>query len=370
MAETGFDFAVVGAGLVGSAIAMGLAAAGRRVVLIDAGEDTLHASGGNFGLVWVQGKGAGASVYAGWTRRSTDRWPDFAASLRDATGLDVAYARTGGLSLCLNEAELEARATTIKRMHNQPDPGASDAEIIERAALHRLVPTLGEAVVGASFCPHDGHVNPLLLLRALQKALSNSGGDIRRGAAVERIDAGSGFRLVTTAGTIEAERLVLAAGLGNAALAPLVGIDAPVRPQRGQILVTERAPELCPYACHHFRQTADGTVMLGDTKEDVGFDRGTTQAAAEALAKRAVASFPALARIRVVRQWGALRVMSPDGLPIYAQSPRHPGAFLATCHSGVTLAAAHAGPMAESLAQGHLPEGLDALGSDRFRKAA
>lgn len=370
MAEPDFDFAVVGAGLVGSAIAMGLAEAGRRTVLLDAGEDTLHASGGNFGLVWVQGKGAGASPYAVWTRRSTDGWPEFAASLQDATGIDVSYVRTGGLSLCLDEAELEARATIVKRMHNQPAPGASETEALDGTALRRLVPAVGPTVAGATFCPHDGHVNPLLLLRALQLAFTRASGVVRRGAAVERIQATDGFRLATAAGTIVAERLVLAAGHGNAALAPLVGLDAPVRPQRGQILVTERVPELCPYACHHFRQTADGTVMLGDTKEDVGFDRSTTQEAAAALARRAVTSFPVLASTRVVRQWAALRVLSPDGLPIYAQSRHHPGAFLATCHSGVTLAAAHAGPFAQALASGGLPDGLDSFGPDRFPRAA
>lgn len=370
MAEEAFEFAVVGAGLVGSAIAMGLARAGRKVVLLDAGEDALHASAGNFGLVWVQGKGSGASPYAAWTRRSTDAWPDLARELDQATGLDVAYRRTGGLSLCLDEAELEARATVIKRMHNQPAPGASDAEILDAGTVRRLVPTLGDAVVGASFCPHDGHVNPLLLLRALQAACTANGGTIRRRAPVEQMEPDGGFLVRTPQQSVAAERLVLAAGLGNAVLAPMVGLAAPVRPQRGQILVTERTAELCPYACHHFRQTADGTVMLGDTKEDVGFDRGTTQAATAALARRAVASFPALAKVRVVRQWGALRVMSPDGLPIYAQSQAYPGAFIATCHSGVTLAAAHAGPFAEALARGRLPEDLAGFGPERFAEAA
>jgi glycine/D-amino acid oxidase-like deaminating enzyme len=163
---------------------------------------------------------------------------------------------------------------------------------------------------------------------------------------------------------------VLAAGLGNARLAPLVGLEAPVRPQRGQILVTQRLPELCPFACHRFRQTADGTVMLGDTQEEVGLDTGTTQAAARDLAAYAAACFPALAEARVIRQWGALRVLSPDGLPVYAQSTSHPGAFLATCHSGVTLAAIHAGPLAQAIAAGTLPAEVAGFSPDRFRQAA
>ena len=87
------------------------------------------------------------------------------------------------------------------------------------------------------------------------------------------------------------------------------------------------------------------------------------------IAARAVRVFPHLERARVVRAWGALRIMTPDNYPIYAQSQRHPGAFAATCHSGVTLAAAHVLHLAAGIAEGSLPEALSPMNTRRFGHA-
>jgi len=181
---------------------------------------------------------------------------------------------------------------------------------------------------------------------------------------------GTGFVIEGDTGRIEADRVVLAAGLSNAALAPDLGLHAPLRPQRGQILITERLPQFLDMATHTVRQTADGTVMMGDSKEDAGFDRGTTQAVAREIAARAVRSFPALARARLVRSWSGLRVMSPDGLPIYQASAVHRGAYLVTCHSGVTLASLHAGEVARAIAEDALDTRYPEFAPTRFEVAA
>ena len=82
-----YEFAVVGGGLVGSAIAWGLARLGQRVVVLDQGDIAYRASRGNFALVWVQSKGLGMPEYAGWTKRSSDGWAGFASELKDTTGI-------------------------------------------------------------------------------------------------------------------------------------------------------------------------------------------------------------------------------------------------------------------------------------------
>ena len=87
------------------------------------------------------------------------------------------------------------------------------------------------------------------------------------------------------------------------------------------------------------RQTDEGSLLLGASQEDRGFDTSVLARTSRDIAHRAVRVFPCLAALRVVRTWGALRVMTPDGFPIYDRSQTHPGAFVFTCHSGVTLAA-------------------------------
>src|SRR5581483_952552 len=105
-----FDFAVVGGGLVGMAIAWGLARRGRRVVVLDEGHIAWRASRGNFALVSLQSKGAGMPDYALWTMQSARLWPQLAETLKAQTGLDVCFRNPGGLHLLLSERELENRA--------------------------------------------------------------------------------------------------------------------------------------------------------------------------------------------------------------------------------------------------------------------
>jgi glycine/D-amino acid oxidase-like deaminating enzyme len=106
--------------------------------------------------------------------------------------------------------------------------------------------------------------------------------------------------------------------------------------------------------------------MLGDSREDVGFDITTKVSVLKRIADRNTRIFPALKEASIIRMWAALRVMSPDGFPIYEQSARYPGAFAATCHSGVTLAGAHALALAPAVMDGVLPEALAAFSSARF----
>src|SRR3954447_13394874 len=183
-----YDVAVIGGGLVGAAIGWGLARAGQRVAVLDEGDVAYRASRGNFALVWVQSKGMGMPEYAGWTVRSSNAWAGLAAELQEASGIDVAHQRPGGFTLALSEAELERRAQLLQRLHNQPAMVRYDYEIMDRARVATMLPEIGPEVVGASYCPLDGHVNSLRLFRALHTTMQRRGVTYLPNRPVERIE--------------------------------------------------------------------------------------------------------------------------------------------------------------------------------------
>ena len=139
----GYDLIVVGGGLVGGAIAWGAATQGASVALLDQGDIAYRAARGNFGLVWVQSKGAGMPAYAHWTRTSAELWPQLAAALAGATGVDVALRQPGGLAFCLSDEEMESRTALLHRMHNESgDIGTY------RSNLRRMVTRFWKCYVG------------------------------------------------------------------------------------------------------------------------------------------------------------------------------------------------------------------------------
>ncbi|TPK95329.1 MULTISPECIES: FAD-dependent oxidoreductase [unclassified Mesorhizobium] len=363
------DVIVIGGGTVGAAIAYGLAQRQQHVIVLDGDDRDHRAARANFGLVWVQGKGTNMPEYQLWSRRSCERWADFSKGLLDITGQDLHLEQKGGLVFCLGDAEFEARRTTLQKLHNQLGGEPADCEMIDRSELERIMPgvAFGSEVYGASLGHRDGHANPLRLLSALHAGIQRLGGTIVSATLVEKIQSNSsGFTLGAGLENYVAPRIVIAAGLGSQKLGALVGLDVPLRPQRGQILVTERFVPILPLPCSGLRQTREGTVMIGATQEDVGLDAATTAVAAAKLSTRALRIIPALATATLVRQWAGLRVLTPDGCPVYAQSESHPGAFVALCHSGVTLAAVHAETIAQAVIDGSLPSSLDVFHQRRF----
>ncbi len=361
---------VIGGGVVGSAIAYGLAKRGVKPLVLDEGDGAIRSSRVNFGLVWLLGKGDGMPAYGFWTRRSADLWPAFAEELKAYTGVDTCYVKSGGLSYCLGEAEYETRSEIVNRMRAQAENDPYEACMIDRRDLVRLMPQVnfGPDVLGASYGPHDGHVSPLNLLHALHAAMTKAGATYRAESPVTEVrPSGGRFEVHTAKGVVSTPKVVLAAGHGTNALESDLGFDVDVLAERGQILVTERMAPVGLLPANGVRQTAEGTFLIGTTNEDVGYDTSTTPQAGAVMARRAIRVIPALAHARIVRTWAGLRTLTKDGCPVYEESAQYPGAFLATCHSGVTLAAIHANDLTEAIHSGKLGANIEPFHSTRLR---
>lgn len=360
------DYAIIGGGVVGLSIAWGLLKKGRSVLVLDGDDGSFRASRGNFGLVWVQSKGLSQPAYARWSQKSAAAWAEFAADLGEATGRDLSLVQQGGLDYHTDEEAFDKKVKSYEKLRDELD-GDYPFEVLGHNALKAEEPNIGPKVVGAILHHQDGHVNPLRLLKALSDDVRRMGGTVLSGVTVADVDKPSGFRITCADGaTHEAGKVVLSAGLGGITLGPKLGFQAPMRPQRGQVLVTEKLPRLMNRPSGIIRQVDEGGVQIGDSKEEVGYDDSVTLDTTSHIAARAATVFPDLARAQIVRAWGALRIMSPDGLPIYQESPEMPGAYLVTCHSGITLAAAHARYLTDWLEGNAAAPDLEVFSERRF----
>ncbi len=149
----------------------------------------------------------------------------------------------------------------------------------------------------------------------------------------------------------------------------MIDMDIPVHADRGQVLVTEKLKPFFSMPLSKVRQTLAGSVQIGDSHEASGLDVSTSAHILNKISARAVRMFPHLGNARIIRAWSALRIMTPDGYPIYQQSEKYPGAFSAVCHSGVTLAAAHAMRIPKDILDGAFSPRLEPFRTNRFSES-
>ena len=289
-----FDVVVIGGGVVGSAIAWGLARCNQRVAVLDEGDIAYRASRGNFALVWVQSKGLGMPRYSAWTMRSANAWAGFAKTLAEETGIDVAHSRPGGLTLVLSGEEWERAhrrwSVAVAARHAALRLGDARSRARERDGAE-----IGPDVMGGSYTAFDGHCNALRLLRALNKGMQQLGVVYLPEHRVTRLEGRAGeFRITTALKEIRASKVVIAAGIESARLGAMVGLDIRVHPERGQLIVTEKTAPFLRYPMSRVRQTDEGGVMIGDSQEDAGLDNAVTLPMISTLAQRAVRMFPDL----------------------------------------------------------------------------
>lgn len=356
------EVAVIGGGAVGCSIAFQLARRGKDVALIDKAEPGAGTSTKNFGLVWVQSKTP--HTYMELSLRSSQLWPQ----LVEALGEDVDLRQGGGLSLCLTEAEYERSEAILREQQRSP---LFQGRMISPREVFAMQPGVSREIVGALWSPHDGDVNWIKWTHALSRGCERAGvrmltrTEVR---GIERDGDGAVRGVRTDRGRVAAAQVVCAAGPWSKGVAAMVDVEIDLRPQRGQILITEGTEMICPTPMGLVRQEPHGQFFMGVTHEEVGFDWSTTEDAYRSIRKRAAQLVPGTADLKVVRQFAGLRPMPRDGLPILGPVDRVPGFYIATSHSGITLSPIHGRIISDLIVEGETDIPIDDYDPLRFEK--
>lgn len=366
------DIIVIGGGATGAATGLGLVRNNTgKVLLFDEKPGIHRVSRANFGLTTYMCKGLNDTAYADWSLRATHEWAGFAKQLEEESGICVDLSLNGGGEAFLGQEEMDIRIQQTRALKEMAKARGSEypVSILDKYEFSQLMPKMkiGEQVVGGMFVQGAGHVNPLFLLRAMRKAFIDRGGKFIPGESVMEICPRQ-FDIIikTNKDEYSCKKLVVAAGHGSTRLMGALGINLHLYPQRGQLLVTNRMPPLLPIPLLTVRQTAEGTFMIGVSNESAGHDVRVTVAVLKGQAKKGIAVFPMLASLKWVRSWAAVRVMTPDGSPLYDTIPGHDNIFVLAGHSAISLASMHASYIAPWIISGIKPNEIKGFGLGRF----
>lgn len=334
------DVLVIGAGVVGCTVAFELAAAGRRVRVCDPRPPGGGASFASAGVLAPYVEGHDSRPLRDVGRRSLAQYPAFVERVTAASGLPVAFRPIGTAEVATNAADI----ARLARSKATADAEGVAAAWLEGAAAREAEPQLAAHAAGVLHIPMHAAVD-VPALTAAAAAAARALGAVFVPSAVQGLTAdGDGIAVATAHGVERAPQVVLATGAWSAALAPAGAEPAPVRPIRGQLLHLVSAPDTLRHIVWgpdvYLVPWTNGTVFVGATSEDVGFDERTTAAGVASLLARATALVPALAGATFAAARQGLRPGSPDDLPYVGPSAVMPGLFYACGHyrNGALLA--------------------------------
>ena len=333
------DAVVLGGGIIGAAVAYELAKEGRRVLLLEKGPVGRQASWAAAGLltpIHLAEYPAPLAELCAESQKLYEPW------VRELGAPEVEYRATGALLLIFDDRDARDAATLEAWRRNRSQP----AERLDAAAARAAEPKISPDVRGALLLPDIAQVRNHRLTRALAEAAKRLGAEVRTETeAVGFLRVPGRINGVKTArGDVFAGETVVAAGAWSGDLVASIGLDLPVRPVRGQMVLLEGPPDALKRSIlsrdSYLIPRADGRILLGSTMEEAGFDATTTADGVAHLLAQGKRLVPEIGGFAVGGAWAGLRPATADRLPFLGRAAGFGGLILATGHfrNGILLA--------------------------------
>lgn len=354
------DIIIIGGGVIGTSVAYYLSKQGKKVVLLEKDDLASGSSGACDIDIILQSKNPG--IHLRLAIESAKMYETLAEELE----FDIEYSAIGGMILIENEDQLAVMKDFVKR---QKAVGLQ-VELLDLKDASKRQSGLSPSLIGATYSPQDAHVNPMKLCHAFAKAAMRNGAKMYLNTQVVdiKIENNKVKSVITNRGEIQTELVINATGAYAPMIGEMVGLSIPIKPRRGQIIVTEPVPKLinADILCakyivakynpeiledsesHETRlgvglslsQTLDGQILIGATREFVGYNKSTTHEALRAILKNATRLVPALKSIHAIRSFAGLRPYTADGLPLLGPVEGLEGFIIAAGHEGDGIALA------------------------------
>lgn len=349
------EVVVIGGGVIGTSITYYLSKEGMDVTLVERGDIASGTSGGCEGNVMAQDHEPGFD--SNMTVESNKLYQELVRELDD----DFQYHQPGSIFLIESEEEWDFMQNRLQKQKAVGLP----VRMIGRDELRECEPNLASNLLGAVECTFTASVQPMYLALALVRAAKKLGTRIKTFTEARQIKLDSCHKIksvITSQGEIKTSIVVNAAGAWAPEIGKMVGLDIPIVPRRGQLAITEPIAPIASLKMSETRYIAakfhpelaknagedmvkygvaftleprmDGNILIGSSREFVGYDIRTTYQVISAIVKRAIRFLSILKNIHIIRTYAGVRAYTPDHLSIISRADEIDGFYIAAGHEG------------------------------------
>jgi len=369
----GFDVAVIGGGVIGTAIAYHAARRGMSVGLFEKGPLAAGASGASMGLrsIWVWSHLLPLESGLGNDRRFID--------FVEETGEDIELDTSGRVIVANSEDDLGYMHGFVERLQAL----GIEIRLLDQAEIRDVEPNLSPRVIGAAWSPIGGNVMPIKLTYGLARAAKRLGASVFTHTPVAAVEVAGGRAVGVQAGgcSYRAQWVVNAAGAWCSEIGQMAGVDVPVVPRKGQVMLLNAPAGLVRHgiaSLHrpgpqqtggtNIRPTPYGQILCGGTSEYADFDVTAREGNIHDIARRCVDLVPALAQLSILRSWAGVRPRTADGEFIISGSEKLDNFLVATGHDfvGVTHSLVTGELITEMMVDGKTSAPIEGFRLSRF----